>query len=310
MKSSLTILLILMMFTFVSINAQTPTTPTDGATDVSQSLSSISWTHFDDGSSSNEYDFELSANSDYSSPITSSTGITTNSENIGALNYYTDYFWRVRDTDTDGSGTDGNWHEFTFKTIDNYTPTLPSPSNGATNVFNGNVALIWNLINRKEFATQVNYKLEYGTDSGLAGATVVNDISITSHSLGLDPGVTYYWRITTVKNSVEVASSAIWSFTTSGTVSKPIVSYPKDETTVYATAPVFYWYTTGFSTQHYYEIEWLANSSDFDGGAPTSIDNIQGLFAAVPNLTGGDHVYWRVRSKLSASNFSAWSDTS
>lgn len=304
---------LLIIFYFVAsciiLYAQPATvTPSDETGDISQSLTVITWDDFNDGNGNGPYDFELSVQSNFSSTIAVPAPAANSADISGVtLQYYKTYYWRVRDTDIDGFGGNGNWYVYSFTTIDNYTPSLFYPANNGTDIFNGNVNFTWNLQNRKEFLAQVSFQLEYGTSPALVGATVVSNITITSHTVGLNPGVTYYWRISTVKNSLVVAQSVIRSFTTSGEVVIPEISYPKDGTTVYSNAPVFYWYTTDFNSQHFYEIEY---DEDPAFGSSTSINNIPGLFAAVPGLTGGTHYYWRARTKLdNISNWSAWSDT-
>ncbi|MBU2493991.1 MAG: T9SS type A sorting domain-containing protein [Bacteroidetes bacterium] len=304
------LLLIFTLAGFVLVTAQPANVlPADKQSDVAQSLTLITWDDFSDGFGNGPYDFEISKNSNFSSIESIPSPVSNSSDLSGiTLQYYTTYYWRVRDNDIDGLGGDGSWYNYSFQVIDNYTPTLFSPSNGAADIFNSSVTLTWGLQSRKNFTTYLfpEFQLEYGTDPGLAGAEIISGIKSTSRFIGLDPGLTYYWRISTIKNSIIVAQSVIWSFTTSGEVAVPIISYPKDETTVYSNAPVFYWYTTDFNALHFYEIEY---DTDPGFGTALSINNIPGLFSAVPGLTGGTHYYWRVRTKLdNISNWSAWSD--
>ncbi len=63
----------------------------------------------------------------------------------------------------------------------------------------------------------------------------------------LSPGVTYYWQVRAYDPITTEfgAWSSIGSFTTNGTgtLVKPIASYPTGDVTIYTTAPTLYWYT-------------------------------------------------------------------
>ena len=113
----------------------------------------------------------------------------------------------------------------------------------------------------------------------------------------------------------DVGVSPTWSFTTDGAVVKPIIAYPKEETTAYSTTPIMYWYTLGFHVDHEYEIEWSATQGNLSAdqavlgsAGASSRTGITGLFSypSTP-LTGGDHIYWQVRTKI-GTTVSDWSD--
>jgi len=127
------IFILSIIFFFSTIDyAQTPVSPTDGQAGVSQSLASVTWTDFDDGNGNGPYDVEFDDDPGFGSLNASSYNTASTSLSLPALNYNTTYYWRVRDTDIDGSGTDGPWHSYSFKTqIDPTSLVINSSPSGA-----------------------------------------------------------------------------------------------------------------------------------------------------------------------------------
>lgn len=134
LKYSLVLCIILL---FSAINyAQAPVTPNDGQAGVSQSLGSVSWTAFDEGGVPNgPYDVDFDDDPLFGSVDASATSTAATSLSLPALSYNTEYHWRVRDTDINGSGGDGGWHVYSFKTqIDPSSITINSQPPNAPNL--------------------------------------------------------------------------------------------------------------------------------------------------------------------------------
>jgi hypothetical protein len=116
----------------------------------------------------------------------------------------------------DSKGAVSGWSD--IKTIDiqklnrpPYTPSDPSPSNGATGV-DINTDLSWNCIDPN--GDPVTYDIYFGTDHN----PPLEISGYTSTFFELDAmfiNTSYYWRIVAWDNEGESSSSPIWNFTTS-----------------------------------------------------------------------------------------------
>jgi len=103
-----------------TIGPPTPT-PADAAINQVLNTAAVSWTAFDEGGfGDGPYDVELAdasfAGAHSTVAFATNTAATTLAIPTLLIPSHT-YYWRVRDTDTDGAFTDGAWQTFSFSTI-------------------------------------------------------------------------------------------------------------------------------------------------------------------------------------------------
>ncbi|MBU2493398.1 MAG: hypothetical protein KJ571_12290, partial [Bacteroidetes bacterium] len=177
--------------------APASTTPTDASTGVSDAIASISWADFDNGFGPGNYDFDLATDIGFSNIIDGQTNLGTNSASLGVSLVNTanvTYYWRVRDTDTDGGGADGTWHIYSFTIV---PATAISPADAATGVATATTQASWNaFIGAYGDATSGNYDFEIDDDPGFGSSELVtNTTSPATFTTVLSTGTTYYWRV-------------------------------------------------------------------------------------------------------------------
>ncbi len=125
----------------------------------------------------------------------------------GALDYFTDYYWRVDSVNAYGTTAGAVWH---FTTEDEPLPpaqvTGPSPAHNETGV-SISASLSWN-----EAAGATSYEVYTGPDPGSLSLQISQETTAFNPGL-LDYSTDYYWRIDSV-NEVDTTTGAVWHFTT------------------------------------------------------------------------------------------------
>ena len=196
----------------VSAGNQAPSTPSNpnpanGTTGVNINAD-LSWTCSDpdgDPLTFNVY-FGTSSN-----PPLVSSGQTATNYNPGAMNFNTNYYWKIVAYDNHSASTTGPLWSFTTEINDPpNTPSSPSPANGATNV-DINAGLSWS--GGDPNGDTVTFDIYFGTSS--PPPLVISDYLYTT----FDPGTmqydtSYYWKI----NAVDVHGASTmgpeWNFVT------------------------------------------------------------------------------------------------
>ncbi len=285
-----------MAFTF----AQAPITPADGATGVSVATASISWTDFDDGSGNGPYDAELDDDAAFGSIDASVTNTAATSLSVTLTNN-TVYYWRVRDTDIDGAGTDGAWHSYSF-TTELATPALQDPSG----TYSANTTFNWTMSGNY---SNVDFSIVVATDAALANvvgnATVSGALTTT---IALPSAGDYYWKVTAVVNDAaasnngETTESAVGSFTL--TIPGPTLSWPVNGLSGVSIEPRLAWQAvTGAVSYKLY----VDDASDFATPIYEADQGLQLLKAFDESetnfpLNNNTTYYWRVAAVDNAGN--------
>jgi len=193
--------------------------PADGSTDVSLNTD-LSWQGGDPDSGDNvTYNVYFGTTS--SPPIVSQNQSTLLFD-PGALNPYTNYYWRIKAWDDEDASTEGPlWH---FRTIyinyPPYAPSNPCPANGSTQVpINTDLSWTGGDPNNGDL---VKYDVYFGISFPIP--KIKSNISSTTCFLdNLNYGQKYYWRVVAWDNHGEKNSSSLWSFTTLYDVTPPSV---------------------------------------------------------------------------------------
>ncbi len=252
---------------------------------------------------------------------------TLNTNHLFPLLQGKTYFWRVIVL----SGIDevidySDIWSFTTGGGTTVTPIQSWPISGAT-VYTNTPTLYWYL---STYAPGIEFQVKYstsGTIGGLADVLELNtgdlyptdmvvdgstDLFLTLPSL--TPGTPYYWQVRVYyPDTGEFGPwSGVEDFVTegSGTLVKPIASYPTGGVAIYTTLPTLYWYLASSSSGLTFNIE-IKPAGTLDG----SIDypNVNALFKLLTtSLVPGETYEWRVQSDNNgalAAGESAWSDT-
>ena len=297
------IFFVLIIMLAQSLFAQAPTNPTNNATGVSQGLTHVTWSDFYDGNGDGPYDVEFDDDPLFGSKDASDYSTVSTSLTLPLLNYNTKYYWRVRDTDTDGSGEDGPWYNYSFTTI-LATPVLISPASGLSFSFTSPVHFTWNQADNK---TNVRYTIDVSTHGGVdfdpniihTYTTVINPPS-SSHSFAITHAGVYYWRVKAIvddpgaDNNGETRISSIFQFTM--TLPGPTLVSPINGVTGVSVLPTMVWnsVTGAVSYKLYVDDENTFDSPIYVNNEGTNTSKT--FNALIPNfpLINGQRYYWKV----------------
>jgi hypothetical protein len=180
------------------------------------------------------------------------------------------------------------------------SPTLASPSNGATGVSTA-PTLTWNAS-----GGATSYQLQVSGNSGFS-TTVVNQSGITGTSYdvtGLSNNTLYYWRVNATNASGTSSYSTAWSFTTAGLASPPTptLSSPSNGSTGVQTSPTLSWNASTGAASYRLQV----STSPFFASTIVNESGITGTSFDVTGLSNGTLYYWRVNA-TNAGGTSAYS---
>ena len=250
---------------------------------------------------------------------------TTSTNKLFTLLQGKKYYWRVIVLDASNKVINySSTHSFNTSGGVTATAIQTWPVGGATLLTN-TPTLYWYLDSYAPGVTfQVKYNASSGTIGGLADLLELNagdkyptDANIaTTGSTDLfltlpllSSGTTYYWQVRVYYPATGLFGpwSGVESFIAngSGTLVKPVASYPTGNVTLYTTAPTLYWYTGTSGLGLTYNVDIELASAGLDGVADYT--GISDLFKLVSGLTPGESYIWSVQSDNSVSQ-STWSD--
>ncbi|GAB5464924.1 MAG: hypothetical protein Kapaf2KO_03600 [Candidatus Kapaibacteriales bacterium] len=164
--------------------------------------------NWDDVTSAKEYTLQVSKSSDFSADTETVNNIPDSENQVGFLEFQTQYYWRVAAVDSMDNSSE--WSEVWSFTTGLPAVELVSPSN---NLFNTEyeLKLVWNGLDIAQ-----EYDLEVSLNPDMSSPFVSeNGTSNLSYDIaGLEPYTTYYWRIRGNSNGEKGTWSQIWSFRT------------------------------------------------------------------------------------------------
>lgn len=313
------IFFVLIILAAQSLFAQEPVTPANNATQVSQSLASVTWTDFDDGNGDGPYDVEFSDDNTFATILASDYNTINTFLSLPSLNFNTTYYWRVRDTDTDGSGTDGPWHTSSFYSFTTVlaVPSLTSPSNGSSFSYTSSVTFTWTQANNK---SNVKYIIDLSTQGGASfDANIISTFTTginpgsLSHSFSISYAGTYYWRVKAIvddpsaPNNGEQTTSSIYSFTM--TLSGPSLTSPVNGLTGVSILPTLTWSSVSGVVSYRLQVSTSSSFATtlYDDTLTSTSKAFTALISNFP-LTNNTLYYWRVSSRDINANDN-WSST-
>ncbi|MBU2483415.1 MAG: hypothetical protein KJ760_20205, partial [Proteobacteria bacterium] len=168
---------------------------------------------------------------------------TTKSYVVNNLGWKTNHYWKVVAKDDQGNTTSGPVWKFTTIGKKPESPTLSSPSNGATNI-SLPPTLSWN-----SSSGATSYTLQVAKDDQFTSSSLVYDQNVgnktTQQVTGLSNSTPYYWRVNAENSNGISGWSAVWNFTTVSLTNNPpnapTSPSPADGVTDQSTSPTLSW---------------------------------------------------------------------
>jgi len=273
--------------------------PYNAATSVSYEPTTLSWVT---QAGVDSFNVQVSLVSDFTTLLKNVTGIKTTSYNALGLSMNTTYYWRVRATNSAGTGAFSSTWSFTTSNIPLIppVPVLSSPVDSAVNISQW-PTFVWS---SSLGATKYFIQLSRTADFSLV---VKNDSTLsTTYSLTdtLVKGTSYFWRVRAVNANYSSAYSTSKMFTVINDIPDiPLLVSPVDGGNINAN-PVLTWGAAARAS--YYNLQ-ISLTSDFSsivfvksGITGTTYDLNSGSFSST-------EYYWRVSASNSTgtSSYSA-----
>src|SRR5690554_1837494 len=174
--------------------------PANGATGV-EINADLSWTNPAGATS-----IEVFFGTDPGSLTSVYSGVPVTTFDPGTLQYGTQYYWRVDETDTSGTTTGFTWN-FTTRLAGPGPATNPNPADGASNV-SIDADLSWD-----NPAGATSIEVFFGTDPGSL-TSVYSGVPVTTFDPGtMDYYTQYFWRVNETDGTGTYVGP-VWSFRT------------------------------------------------------------------------------------------------
>jgi len=218
-------------FTTVDVIVELPSvpellTPENGALDQNLAMT-FDWS---DADNAETYQLQISSDSSFGNTIVDVSNIVLSTYGIDStiLNNSTEYYWRVRATNVNGSSEYAEMFSFTTAAapiVMPSTPELVSPSNGLTGLTLTPI-LEWNAADNAD-----SYELQISQDTTF-GTPLLEEINITSTDFAVQPGTLvngnwYFWRVRSVNVNGSSEYSSVFGFRTiSATPMIPVLLTP------------------------------------------------------------------------------------
>lgn len=250
------------------------------------------------------YNFQLATDESFSTIVVDSVGISGTAFAVTEdLDNLTEYFWRVRGQNSDGTGSWSAVQSFTTIIEVPAVVALSTPADEAVDV-STTPSLSWGESDRAaEYTVQLSASSDFSTnlvDSVVTSASF--DVETT-----LENDSTYFWRVLAANDGGQAEWSATWSFTTVVDVPAMVtLSGPANEASGVTTTPTLSW--TEVSGAAEYTVQ-FSTSDDFE-----DVDNVieettsETSIEVSEELDNMTQYYWRVQA-INAGGAGEWSST-
>lgn len=213
----------------------TLSSPSNNSTDIETSTT-LSWNASERATS---YSLQVSTNNSFSNTVVNQDGLTSTNYNVSDLNNSTNYYWRVKATNDNGSS---DWSDVWLFTTADPAKTLPSVTTSSiTNITQttatcgGNISSDGNAVvtvrgvcwSTSENPEITDYKTSDGTGTG----------EFTSNITGLTPNTTYYVSAYATNSEGTAYGESKQFLTENGGVSTGFFTDSRDDNT-YATVEI------------------------------------------------------------------------
>lgn len=213
-----------------------PLAPSDGKV-VAEQSPTLSWSassdkDLTDPPSSLVYELKLDSDGELTknSTYTFTTGSGATSFRLPVmLADNAPWVWAVRAKDDEGAASPWTQQQSFLVNVREDSPTAPNltkPYSGQTLNTLGPITLAWSRSYDSDYKSSIKYRIAYGTDSGLSGATSVDQSDSTLTVKGPLENTTYYWRVTAIDNTGLETASSLSSFAIDTRPSTPFPSAP------------------------------------------------------------------------------------
>lgn len=263
-------------------------TPENEATDQPVTLT-LAWSETDLAAT---YRLQVSKESDFSSTVVNTGGITDTSFEASGLEHSQTYYWRVNASNDIGTGDWSTVWNFTTVIEQPDTPVLVSPTDGADDI-STLPEFIWYESERVE-----TYGLQVATDAVFDSASIVLDVETvedTTYTVSeeLDGFTTYYWRVNATNKGGTSEWSVTWEFETGEALpATPVLVSPENGAEQISVDTMLVWEESERAES--YQLQ-LSTESDFSELVADSSGIIDRSFD-VTGLEGLTTYYWRVRA--------------
>ncbi|MDD2636360.1 MAG: T9SS type A sorting domain-containing protein, partial [Bacteroidales bacterium] len=234
------------------------------------------------------YIYEITEDETFISGVVTQMIAETEKEIIG-LAYQTQYFWRVKSTDSE---VESDWSEvwnFTTAALSLNTPILTSPADNSIDLDFNLVTIDWENVSGASA-----YIYEYSTDVNFV-ANVITDIVPTSvfNITGLLPDTEYFWRIKATNSTLESDWSETWSFKTIiDNLDTPVLTSPvNNSVNLNFDFITLDWEVVSNASTYTYELSLDENFSDI-----IETDNVLNTNIGISDLTPDTQYFWHVKA--------------
>ena len=260
-------------------------TPVNGATGVSTSPT-FTWSPM---TGATGYTIQVSTVADFSTTVVNQTGLTSPTYTASGFNLSTVYYWKVKVTNSSGTGPYSTPWSFTTTNIPTVppVPTLLSPADSAINIA-VLPTLSWN-----SSLGATKYTILLSTSATFADtAKIVTNVTTTIYSFtdALQKGTKYYWKVKAYNASDSSAFSTARMFTTVEDIPDvPVLLSPVDGGNIYETNTLS-WNPSARAVTYTLQVSTTSNFLNI-------VLSQSGLTETSYNLTGtfsNSEYYWRV----------------
>ncbi len=252
------------------------------------------------------YELQVATNPSFAAPMINLVNIGTTNKPISGLVNGTQYYWRVRSTNTFGSSAWSTVWSFTTLPIQAPdAPTLTAPNDNANSIAT-NPTLIWNTsFGAATYSVQISTLQDFSTtvyqQTGISG---------TQKSVsGLAVNTQYYWRVAATNSGGTSAWSSVWNFTTSNNGNNNPPATPTLWTPVNNQTNTLlnrYFRCTKAAGAVTYGMQ-VSKNSNFTN-LVVDVTGLQDTIKFVYNLSPYTTYYWRMNA-TNAYGTSSWSQT-
>jgi hypothetical protein len=237
------------------------------------------------------YRLQVATDASFSTLVFDQANLSNTSLTVPNLRQNTLFYWRVRGTNSTGTGNYSQVQSFrtaSFSSLPNLT-YLTRPGNNTT-IHPVAINFEW-----EAEPTAESYTVQVSTTSDFS-TYVINERGVLATSFSVDnlnSNTTYFWRVRCVNRTGGSSPTSVWKITTSSFTQKPskvsLVS-PTHDSNRFSTSVNFTWRTE--PTAKHYRLQ-VSTSSDFNSNL-ISQDHIQGTSHTLTNLKSNTVYFWRV----------------
>ncbi|GAB1373012.1 hypothetical protein MASR1M45_30760 [Candidatus Kapaibacterium sp.] len=261
----------------ISLATPTLTSPANQTNNVSINTT-LNWNTVNNATS---YTVVLSKTDDFSNVVLNQETVS-NTLNLIGLDYFTNYYWRVKANTSD---TSSNWSStFRFKTLEQ-TIVLIEPANNASNVKKSS-KFLWNkLFTANKYQLQVSKISDF---SSLYASLITQD---TTYNVAIYNSTKYFWKIRGIYGNDTTSWSSVNNFTTKDSLVIPNLTNPSNGSEISEIPFNFEWVNVNYASN--YRIQ-ISTTSNFNSVIYDNWQVSNQLSSSTPQLNFNTIYYWRV----------------